>query len=105
MKLMIGSTMPNFIYNTAYESGKIIYANLGRPTFLLFLRYLGCTTCQLDIHQLKETYNCFTSKGAQVLVVLQSSPESIAADVKRGDLPFEIICDPDQKCIKNLKLM
>ena len=105
MKLSKGSTMPDFMYNTAFESGKSLYDTIdGKPTFLLFLRYLGCTTCQLDLHQLKNEYHRFAEKGAQVLVVLQSKPEVIAAEIQKGDLPFAIICDPEQLLYKKLEI-
>lgn len=97
--------MPDFTYDTAFETGKQFYETIDRkPTFILFLRYLGCTTCQLDIQQLKNEYHRFVEKGAQVLVVLQSKPEVIAADIQKDDLPFEIICDPGQLLYKQFEI-
>lgn len=105
MKLSKGSTMPDFTYDTAFEMGKSLYDTIdGKPTFILFLRYLGCTTCQLDIHQLKNEYHRFVEKGAQALVVLQSTPEVIAADIQKDDLPFAIICDPGQSLYKQFEI-
>ncbi|MFR0747239.1 peroxiredoxin-like family protein [Hungatella sp.] len=67
----------------------------GTRTVLLFLRYWGCTLCQLDIHLLKEGYDKIRFAGGQVKVILQSDPENIAASSGGPNaLPFEIICDP-----------
>lgn len=106
MKLTKGSTMPTFTFDTPYESGRDLYETVGQtPTFLLFLRYYGCTICQLDIHHLKENYEAFEQAGAKVMVVLQSKPEVIAKDVKQGELPFEIICDPQQKLYEQFEIL
>ena len=79
MKLKIGDVLPDFTFDTPFEKGKSLYAAAeGKPVFLLFLRYYGCTVCQLDIRELKNDYARFTQKGAKVLVVLQSKPELIA---------------------------
>ena len=71
---------------------------------MLFLRYYGCTVCQLDIRELKNDYARFTQKGAKVLVVLQSKPELIAEKQGPDDLPFDIVCDPEQKLYHELEI-
>lgn len=68
-----------------------------RPTFLLFLRYYGCTICQLDLMQLKQNYEQLTRAGARAVVVLQSDPKRIREQIGPEAFPFEILCDPEQK--------
>lgn len=67
------------------------------PTFLLFLRYYGCTICQLDLQRLKKDYGMLTLAGAKAMVVLQSDPAGIREQIGPDVFPFEIICDPNQK--------
>ena len=103
--MKVGDVLPDFTFDTPFEKGKTLYgAAGGEPVFLLFLRYYGCTVCQLDIRRLKEDYPRFLAKGAKVLVVLQSKPELIAEKQKPGDLPFDIICDPEQKLYRQLEI-
>ena len=39
-----------------------------------------------------------------MLVVLQSDPTLVAGEMKEGDLPFDIICDPNQKLYKDFEI-
>ena len=100
-----GGTIPNFKFQTAYEQDIDLYERLkGKKTFLLFLRYYGCTVCQVDIHNLKTDYEKFAQRGAQVLVVLQSDPKLVEAEAPKGTLPFDIICDPEQTLYKQFEI-
>lgn len=97
-QLKVGENLPDFKFNTAFTSNeclsdKVKYAD---KTVLLFLRYYGCTLCQYDIHKLASEYDKIKSENAQVLVILQSSPEVIAEQITKDSLPFEIICDESQ---------
>ncbi len=67
-----------------------------RPTAIFFLRYYGCTICQLDMKLIKEEYAALEKAGAKALVVLQSDPEGIRKQVDEDFYPFEILCDPEQ---------
>ena len=66
-------------------------------TFLIFLRYCGCTICQLDIRAYRENYQKFLDKDAQILLVLQSAPATIAESITEEELRFEVACDPEGK--------
>lgn len=97
-QLKVGEKLPDFKFNTAFTSNeclsdKVKYAD---KTVLLFLRYYGCTLCQYDIHKLSSEYEKIKSENAQVLVILQSSPEVIAEQITKDSLPFEIVCDESQ---------
>lgn len=96
--LKAGDKMPDFTYTGPFVKKRKLSAAVGKKkTALLFLRYLGCTVCQLDIHNLKEGYDKIKQTGGQVKVVLQSDPALVAQELGSKDaLPFEIICDPDQ---------
>jgi peroxiredoxin len=65
---------------------------------------VGCTACRYDIHVIKERYGEFKKLDAQVLVVLQSQPELVQADLKGDEPPYEIITDPDQKIYRRFSI-
>lgn len=98
--------MEDFIYNTPFEKDLRLSENLNnKKTFILFLRYYGCTLCQYDLHLIKEGYSKIIEAGGQVKVVLQSAPEIIANDIKNSEaFPFEIICDPEMKLYEKYKV-
>lgn len=94
--LAVGDTMADFTYRTPFAEGLTLAETAAgaKKTALVFLRYYGCTLCQYDIHRLAQHYDELTAHGGQLLVVLQSDPAGIAAQLQPGDLPFAIICDP-----------
>lgn len=61
-------------FNTPFESDVKLSekAKGAKKTILLFLRYYGCTLCQLDIREYANAYDRIKAKDAQLLVVLQS---------------------------------
>lgn len=89
--------MPDLCYNTPFAASLSLSETAkqveGR-TALVFLRYYGCPLCQYDIHQYAKEYALIERTGGQMLVVLQSDPEKLARQLKPGELPFEIVCDP-----------
>ena len=98
-KLHVGEKMPDFTFDTIYDKGLTIgevAKKVGGKTAVVFMRYYGCTMCQYDIHLFKTQYDKIAATGGQLLVVLQSDPVKLAAQVGPDDLPFPIICDPDQ---------
>ena len=98
-KLKAGDIMPDFTFDTPFEKGLTLSGTAGRvpgKTALVFLRYYGCTLCQYDIHLYTQHYDKIRAAGGQLLVVLQSDPQRLASQLGREDLPFDIVCDPDQ---------
>ena len=73
---------------------------------LWVLRYIGCPTCRLDVHLIAQRYGDFTAKGAQVFVVMQSDRAHIEKDLAAtgASVPFEIVCDPEQKLYEQLEI-
>ncbi|MBI9105602.1 MAG: PatB family C-S lyase [Spirochaetales bacterium] len=99
-KLAISDKVRNFSYNTPWENNIDFNSKLDKKTYLVFLRYFGCTLCQVDIQEYIKRYKEFTDKGAQLFIVLQSTPEIIKENVKKADIPYTIICDPEQELYK-----
>lgn len=107
-RLQVGEKIPDFTFDTPFESG-LSYrhiASLHRHTALVFLRYYGCTLCQLDIHDYAASYDLIRNQDAQLLVVLQSDPKALAEQLKMPDaLPFRLICDPQKKLYAQFDIM
>ena len=97
MKLEVGMQMPDFAYETPWAKKTLSESTDGRKSVVLFLRYLGCSTCQLNLRKLIRDYPKFRELGAEVLVVLQSEPETIREQAQEGFFPYDIICDPSQE--------
>ena len=89
----------DFRFNTANETDLLLSEEVKKAkyTFLIFLRYYGCTSCQVDLMDLSAVYDKFTEKDAQILVVLQSKPEILAQGIDEQGIPFTLISDPEQK--------
>jgi len=104
--MAVGTKAIDFTFDTLHETGVKLSDKVkeAQKTYLVFLRYYGCTSCQLDIMELIDEYHRFTEKGAQVLLALQSTPESIKAQHNGPEIPFTIICDPDQSIYKLYQL-
>lgn len=102
-KLEVGQVMPDFEYVTPFSGSHTLSdtAAKAKKTALVFLRYWGCPLCQYDIHLLAQAHGEICAGGGQLLVVLQSDPAGLAEKLGKPDaLPFDIICDPEQKLYK-----
>ncbi|ETA82561.1 peroxiredoxin-like family protein [Youngiibacter fragilis] len=101
MKLSVGNTMPDFAVSMICK-GDISMKELvgGTPTAVYFLRYAGCTLCQLDMITIHEEYSKLLEAGAKALVVIQSPAEKL----KDADFAYDIICDPSMALYKELEI-
>ena len=97
-RLSQGDSAPEFTFNTPWQSG-LSFAKSIAPggAVLIFLRYVGCPICRLDLAELKTAQPSFAEKDVAVMVVLQSTPESVKAQTSIEDWPITIICDPKQR--------
>ena len=105
MKIKTGGQMPDFTFGASDgREMKLseIYSKNER-TLLLFLRYYGCTLCQLDLREYREAYADFRSSGAEVIVVLQSTPDVV--NETPAQLPYIIACDPDQTLYRRFEIV
>lgn len=92
----IGDDAVDFTYETPWESGKTYHdATRDKTTVLIFLRYLGCPVCQMEMADLKAAIKEFETRQASVIVFLQSEKATITALAEPEDWPFTIVCDPD----------
>lgn len=106
-KIVAGNKMPDFVFDTPYAKNcklSDVVKRVKGKTALVFLRYYGCTLCQLDIIDFTNGYKDVEVAGAQLLVALQSDPAKLATKLGENKPPFDIVCDPDQKLYKMLNI-
>ena len=98
-KLMQGDRFPSFTFHTHLRDNLNSPEVLKGKTVFWVLRYIGCTVCRYDVHLIASRYQEFIDRNARVFVVMQSDREHVVSDLNSTgtELPFEIICDSDQK--------
>ena len=89
----------DFLFNTAEQENLCLSEKVQEAdkTLLIFSRYLGCPLCQVDILEFCDQYERFREKDTQILLVLQSSAETIRNQTLVDKIPFTVICDPEAK--------
>lgn len=94
-RLQVGSVIPAFCYDTPYEPQKSFYELIAgeKPVMLVFLRNFGHPITRHYIMQYLESIRALTN--LRLVCVVQSQPQTIAAAVPQGALPFELMCDAD----------
>ncbi|WP_432354445.1 redoxin domain-containing protein [Sporosarcina sp. A2] len=97
-KFQIGSKAVDFTFETPWSESNELYKVLGdKKTILLFLRYYGCSLCQLDIAALVSEIKSFEANATQVLVVLQTEASFIREQLTHEQMPLTLVCDPEHK--------
>lgn len=106
MKLTKGLQMPDFTYLSPYAEGEKTFADYagGKKTFVVFLRYYGCTVYRLDLHIYAQRMKEFADRDCQLMVVLQSDPALVKNEAPLGTFPFEIACDPSQAVYRQFEI-
>ena len=106
MKLIKGAPMPDFTYLSPYSEGEKSFTEYaqGKKTFVVFLRYFGCTVCRLDLHIYAQRMAEFAAKDCSLMVVLQSDPDLVKEEAPLGTFPYEIACDPSQAVYKKFEI-
>lgn len=106
MKLVKGEKMTDFTYLSPYREGEQHLADFlgGKKTYVVFLRYYGCTACRVDMHHFAQRFQDFEEKMTNLMVVLQSDPAVVREEAEIGTFPFELACDPEQNVYKMFEI-
>ena len=54
-----------------------------------------CTNCRKQVQQVKERYDAFRERRAEVVSVVPEPPEKVASWQDSYDLPYPLLADPD----------
>ena len=89
-KYVPGMRMFDFTYDTPWLTGRRFYEQAGgRKCILMFLRYIGCSTCNLEMLTLRRDYMRFQAKKVKLFVVLQSEPATLRDYWDENFFPFD----------------
>ena len=103
-RIQIGEKLPDFTVDTQNQNNVTLHGLLKGKTVLRVLRYIGCPSCRVDVHEIAVRYEEFTKRGAQVLVVMQSTQKNLTDALAGEELPLSIVCDPDMAIYKALAI-
>lgn len=94
-RLKEGDKAPDFCFDTPWETGREFHAgSAGKPSVLLFLRYIGCPVCGMEMAAYRRHIGLIEGKGARLFVILQSPAATIADGTGRQEWPYTVVCDP-----------
>ena len=95
MKLAVNDKLADRKVLTLYDGEKSLKELVGSgKTAIVFLRYFGCPVCQYELYDYANNYEAIKAVGGEVIVVLQSTPESIKSQCGDMVYPYPVICDP-----------
>jgi len=91
--------VPNASVVSPYCEGTSLYEvlEMADKTALVFHRFYGCRFTRYAILDYSRGYEAIQGKGGQILMVLQSKPEIMLQELRPGEVPFPILCDPEGK--------
>ena len=79
---------------TAIDGSTVRVPDPGSLVHLQLRRFAGCPICHLHVHQLARRHEEIKAAGIREVVVFHS--EASALLEYQGDLPFDVIADPDK---------
>ncbi|MDR7336017.1 peroxiredoxin-like family protein [Roseateles asaccharophilus] len=95
MSLRQGGIAPDFQTTDMFGDAVRLSDLRGQPLLLSFMRYASCPMCNLRVRELVLAHERLSRDGLVMLVVFQSTAESMQEYVGRHDAPFALIPDPD----------
>lgn len=75
-----------------------------KKVVLAFFRYAGSPICNYRIHELREEYSQFISDNFEVIVVFESTEETLKEYTTDVDIPFIVVADPELKLYKKFSV-
>lgn len=94
MKIMAGQPVPSFVTKDVYGKEISSKSLLGRKTLVAFMRNAGCPVCNFQVHELLQQSDSLQKKGIDVVLIYQSSPETLITYLEQDKYPFTFIPDP-----------
>ena len=105
-RVKAGEQMPDLTLCMYPGTEKKLSDFRGEKVFLRVLRYIGCPTCRMDIHEMNMRSQEFADKNTRLMVVIQSDAEHVKADLERTDeaLHYDLVLDPEMKIYRELDI-
>lgn len=101
LKLKEGDKAPNFTTETS-GGGKLSLSDLsGKPVILYFYPKDDTPGCTKEACSFRDSYQKFLDCGAVVLGVSPDSVKSHDKFVKKFELPFTLLADPEKRIVQD----
>ncbi len=88
-----------------------VYGNLirlkdfhGKKLLISFQRGTSCPFCNLRVHQLNKKYQEYSAKGLEILVVFESSKDTILKSEFLSKIAFPVIADSDKNLYEKYRV-
>lgn len=100
MALQAGDKAPEFIAKD--QEGKVIRLSdfKGKKVVLYFYPKDNTPTCTAQACNLRDNYHSLLAKGYTVLGVSVDNEKSHAKFIKKYDLPFSLVADPEHQIVE-----
>jgi peroxiredoxin len=92
--IAVGDAAPAFEVRDARGEALSLASLRGKKVVVIFLRHLGCPLCRMELAELKRRRE---EIGAEVIVFVESSDESVAQFAQRSDVKFHLVADPHKR--------
>src|SRR5882757_8319069 len=97
MKLQQNTSAPLFETTDVYGKPFSLAAQKGSKTLLTFMRFAGCPVCNLRVHELLKNADLLQKKNIKVVLVYESSKETMLEYLQTENLPFIFLADKENK--------
>jgi peroxiredoxin len=100
MGISKGDSAPLFEALDQHGNKVKVPGDVEKRIVLMFMRYLGCPLCLKEIGEVRARIEEFRAAGAEVIVVIQSSPKRVQCFSEEKGLPFALISDQEKRLYK-----
>ncbi len=97
MRLQTNTPAPAFETTDVFDAPFSLEAAKGSKVLLAFMRFAGCPVCNLRVHELRKNADRFKKQNIKVVLVYESSKETMREYLKDEAFPFTFIADPQNK--------
>jgi thioredoxin-dependent peroxiredoxin len=95
IRLQPGSPAPRFQLDDIWGSPVDLAEYRGKVLLLSFYRNSTCPLCSLRVNQLVIRAARYEARGLKMVAVFESPAEQVLQQVRRWEMPFPVIADPD----------
>lgn len=93
--LQAGMAAPNVQVHTIDDTAiSLAQVWQEQTTLLFFLRHFGCALCRSHLYSIRNSYDQFRARGAEVVALTLADPEGAAQFTRQNRLPFRVFADP-----------
>lgn len=94
MILQAQQAAPNFITQDIFNNTVSLKTYKGKKVYLAFMRFAGCPVCNLRVHSLLKQADAFKEKNIEIVLVYESSVDSMRMYLEDSQYPFTFVADP-----------